>query len=690
MAELLLLDVEWCSVDHKHTGLPNSDEALNAVLQVLFHTPRFLRILPDLADHECQPHNCVCCKVLSIWESFAKGSVMVELISGLSPLLPGDTFKKLMSIISALHYSVGDPGKHTDESCILDVFGGRLTSKYKCSSCDEERCDTELLLAVQVSLVVAENLQEAINNSFEPKVSSFKCSKCGVIACNVYKEIRKLPRVLIIHLVRPSKHTKSFNFHPTIYLPGGEEFKAIGLLKNESTAVVRCPNNSLVSIQNRKIKSVSWKNFEGTEMGATCNTLLYSLEIKENSTNPSVKIHESPESQEEITSYTPIPQASVHSTTKWSVSKITELDNLTSTNRKQGKLKPRQLYGESPTGEMSTSKRKSRSSPRKSGQQSGMGCRIIYVRRIASFKTLIKKPEKFKFFTGLSIFNFNVLFEFLGGDETIKALKVEYARKTPKKFGKQILSSEDKLLMFLVRLRRGLPLYDLGYVFGISKTRCGEIVYAMLRLLYLTFKNLEKHMFLSAEEQRKKKPLPFKPFKNLIVIIDGLEIYVDRPSNFQHQGNTYSDYKSHNTVRFIIGISCRGGIIFVSPGFEGNMSEKEALKASGFYEYLQAGDVVMSDRGFDINNDLLRIGVDLVKPPSLDGRDKFTPEEEIATKAIAAARIYVEHAVKLIKVNRLFKPCVPLNMLPTLSDYVYVAGALANFGSKTFRRTSKK
>ncbi|KAE8752352.1 hypothetical protein FOCC_FOCC000824 [Frankliniella occidentalis] len=320
-----------------------------------------------------------------------------------------------------------------------------------------------------------------------------------------------------------------------------------------------------------------------------------------------------------------------------------------------------------------------------------MGYKIIYRSSIASYKTCVKNPKKFKFFCGLSPYNFKVLYNLLGGHEKIKSLKVKYSQKTPKKFStKTKLTSEDKLLLFLIRLRRGVPVIDLAYVFGIEKSQCASIVYVMLRYLYLTFKGLEKYMFISAEEQKSQMPGPFRPFKNLRVIIDGFDIHIDCPSNFHHQGNTYSDYKSNNTIKFIVGISSRGAIIFVSPGFEGNISEKQALKESGFYEYLQPGDVVMSDRGFNINDDLLRMGVDLIKPPSLDGRNCFTPEEEILTRAIAAARIYVEHAVKLIKVNRLFMPCVPLTLLPTLSDYVYVAGALANFGTKNFKQGAKK
>ncbi|KAK3918026.1 CCA-adding enzyme [Frankliniella fusca] len=310
---------------------------------------------------------------------------------------------------------------------------------------------------------------------------------------------------------------------------------------------------------------------------------------------------------------------------------------------------------------------------------------------LTNYKICARSHDKFKFFTGLSVDNFQALFDFLGGDDTIKRLKMKYTQRTPRKFYTEAkMTSEDKLFMFLLRLRRGYPIADLAHIFGVSKEYCSRVLYMMLRYLCIKFEALSKHMFISAKAQEHKKPKPFKPFKNLRIIIDGFELNLETPSNFQQQGNTYSDYKAHNTVRFILGISCYGGIIFVSPGFEGNMSEKKALAESGFFDMLENGDVVMCDRGFEINNELLRRGVEVLKPPSLGGRKKFTPEEEILTRAIASARIYVEHAVRLVKANRLLRFTIPMSMIPTISDYTYVAGFLANFGTKTFQSKKMK
>ncbi|KAK3921593.1 Arginase-1 [Frankliniella fusca] len=133
---------------------------------------------------------------------------------------------------------------------------------------------------------------------------------------------------------------------------------------------------------------------------------------------------------------------------------------------------------------------------------------------------------------------------------------------------------------------------------------------------------------------------------------------------------------------FIIGIDCNGGTIFVSPACEGGLSEKEAVLQSGLLERLEKNDLVMTDRGFLITAELQAIGVHHVRPPSLGSRNSLTAEEEILTKAIAAVRIYSEHAIADIKDNRLLRGTIPLTLYPVIPDLVYIAAYLRNYYQK--------
>ncbi|KAE8738603.1 hypothetical protein FOCC_FOCC015917 [Frankliniella occidentalis] len=288
-------------------------------------------------------------------------------------------------------------------------------------------------------------------------------------------------------------------------------------------------------------------------------------------------------------------------------------------------------------------------------------------------KCWTQTPAEFRFFTGVTQANFSVLYKLLGGDDAFSKLKMEYKLSTPSKNENKLkLPLQDRLFLTLVRLRRGTPLKDLAFVMGIGKTQASEIFYAVLRHMFITFQHFKERMMLTAEEQQKNLPKVFKPFKNLRMIIDGAEFRLQVPTDFQQQGNTYSEYKGGNTAHFIIGINLSGGVSFVSPAYKGAISDKQATLDSNLLDMLQPGDVLMADRGFELKAECMLRKIKLLRPPSLGQRDKFTPKEVLLTKAIAKARIYVEHTIGKIKDFRLLRYTIPNKMTPYIEDMVYI------------------
>jgi superfamily I DNA/RNA helicase len=57
-------------------------------------------------------------------------------------------------------------------------------------------------------------------------------------------------------------------------------------------------------------------------------------------------------------------------------------------------------------------------------------------------------------------------------------------------------------------------------------------------------------------------------------IIDCAETFIQRPTNLRSRGETYSNYKSHTTVKYLVGISPHGQIMFLSKAFGGRASDK--------------------------------------------------------------------------------------------------------------------
>ncbi|XP_064464256.1 uncharacterized protein LOC135375493 [Ornithodoros turicata] len=130
------------------------------------------------------------------------------------------------------------------------------------------------------------------------------------------------------------------------------------------------------------------------------------------------------------------------------------------------------------------------------------------------------------------------------------------------------------------------------------------------------------------------------------VILDCTELYIETPSDFRVQSDTYSTYKSHNTAKGLIGIAPNGFVTFVSDLAPGRISDKALVRQSGLYKLLEEGDAVMADRGFLIKEDLADLKVDLHIPPFLNGASQLSLADESTTRAIAKARIHVERVIR--------------------------------------------
>ena len=112
---------------------------------------------------------------------------------------------------------------------------------------------------------------------------------------------------------------------------------------------------------------------------------------------------------------------------------------------------------------------------------------------------------------------------------------------------------------------------------------------------------------------------------------------------------TWSEYKHHNTVKFLIGITPNGFISFLSDCYGGRKTDKFITMDSGFYENLERGDRVMADHGFQIREELFHYYCDLDVRPGARTKSQMTVAECAKTKKVANLRIHVERAINRVK-----------------------------------------
>ena len=66
---------------------------------------------------------------------------------------------------------------------------------------------------------------------------------------------------------------------------------------------------------------------------------------------------------------------------------------------------------------------------------------------------------------------------------------------------------------------------------------------------------------------------------------------------------------------------------FISKGWEGRTSAQFVTENSNFLKYVQYGDVIMVDRGFNITETLGTFGAKLEIPSFTEGQSQFTTRE---------------------------------------------------------------
>lgn len=128
----------------------------------------------------------------------------------------------------------------------------------------------------------------------------------------------------------------------------------------------------------------------------------------------------------------------------------------------------------------------------------------------------------------------------------------------------------EKLMLVLMKLRLNLPIQDLAYRFEVSKSTVSRIFNSVIHVLYGRMKDFifwldGKQLQLTMPMEFRKKSFGLK----VAIIIDCFEIFIERPSKLHGRAETWSSYKHHNTVKFLIGITPQGAGSFLSKGWGG-------------------------------------------------------------------------------------------------------------------------
>ncbi|CAC5424265.1 unnamed protein product [Mytilus coruscus] len=183
----------------------------------------------------------------------------------------------------------------------------------------------------------------------------------------------------------------------------------------------------------------------------------------------------------------------------------------------------------------------------------------------------------------------------------------------------------------------------------ISAHKYSQSSFEVIDVMYIRMKPLV--FWPEREELRKTMPMQFRKYfgTKCVVIIDCFEVFIDRPSNLKARAETWSSYKHHNTVKFLIGITPQGTVSYISKAWGGRASDKKITENSGFLSKLLPGDLVLADRGFDIEASVRSLMAEVKIPAFTKGKNQLAPIDLETTRKIANVRIHVERVIGTVR-----------------------------------------
>ncbi|GBN70389.1 hypothetical protein AVEN_55136-1 [Araneus ventricosus] len=186
----------------------------------------------------------------------------------------------------------------------------------------------------------------------------------------------------------------------------------------------------------------------------------------------------------------------------------------------------------------------------------------------------------------------------------------------------------DIFFLFLVKLRTGISNEFLSVLFEISDSTISRYFTFVTTVLYEKLKLL--HIFSSKSKVVESMPRQFySENRDCRVIVDCNEFPIQKPNSPAEQQMTFSFYKNTNTLKGMIGIMPSGTISFISPLYCGSISYKELFIKSQLMDLLEPNDVVMADKGFQIEQDLQKISCKLKCPKFLNDCIQFDASDRI-------------------------------------------------------------
>lgn len=268
-----------------------------------------------------------------------------------------------------------------------------------------------------------------------------------------------------------------------------------------------------------------------------------------------------------------------------------------------------------------------------------------------SYEKLVRKPRVFKSITGLSIEEFDQLYQKFGPawvEHERQRLERPYRKRAVGGGRKYSLALKDQLVMVTCWLRLYLNTQALGFFFGVDKATVSRNCRRLLQVLRSLGEATLGWPEPPQPGQGKTVEQALRDYPDLLAIVDATEQRIQRPSDAERQRHHYSGKKKAHTRKTAIVVNERGRIRDVTPSTPGSTHDLKHVVEAQVIDQIPAGVAVMGDAGFDgLPNYYPERSIGT--PHKARRNHPLTPDQKLANREFSCVRIVVENTLSHMK-----------------------------------------
>lgn len=186
-----------------------------------------------------------------------------------------------------------------------------------------------------------------------------------------------------------------------------------------------------------------------------------------------------------------------------------------------------------------------------------------------------------------------------------------------------------KIFLVLRKIRHNESFHILGDLFGVSCSHAGKIFLSEVEKIATC---LRSFIFSSQQSNTTSSS------KHKDIIVQCFEMFIAKPSKLLEESLSWSICKQSTTVKYLIGCTTNGLIVFVSEGFPGKISDNEIVRQSGYVDFNKMD-----------THEPFGPGSENVKTEIFSADAEKTIEDEKVSRSIAATKIPIIKAIENIR-----------------------------------------